>query len=135
MIATDACADLVVSAALVAVTVKFPAVLPATYNPLVEIVPPVALQVTAVSKEPVTLAENCCDAPSTTGADFGLMATLTEEVGGLWEGGPPEVEVEPPHPVRARTKKSEEANPMTRLGELPAREPGRSPVVFVRTVS
>lgn len=57
--ATDACADLVVSAALVAVTVKFPSVLPATYNPVAETVPPVALQVTAVLEEPVTLAENC----------------------------------------------------------------------------
>jgi hypothetical protein len=74
----------------------------------------VALHVTAVSEEPVTLAENCCDAPSTRGADFGLMATLTEEGGGFCEGGPPALLVEPPHPERSKSKKSRGTYPMTR---------------------
>ena len=49
-----------VSATLVAVTSKVPAVLPAVYIPADEIVPPVALQVTVVFDVPVTVAENCC---------------------------------------------------------------------------
>ena len=56
---TEATAVLLWSAALVAVTVKFPALFPATNKPVEEIVPPVAVQVTAVLEEPVTLAENC----------------------------------------------------------------------------
>src|SRR5208283_4217930 len=113
VMATDAFADLVASATLVAVTVKFPAVVPATYNPVEEIVPPVALHVTDVLEEPVTLAENCCDAPSARGADFGLIATLTEEEDGFCEGDPLELLVEPPHPERTKSKKSRETDPIT----------------------
>jgi hypothetical protein len=56
---TAAVADFVVSAAEVAVTVKLPAVDPAVKRPAVEIVPPVAVHVTAVLEEPVTVAANC----------------------------------------------------------------------------
>jgi len=56
---TAALADFVVSAAAVAVTVKLPAVDPAVKRPALEIVPPVAVQVTAVFEEPVTVAVNC----------------------------------------------------------------------------
>ena len=59
LIVTEAFADLVWSAALVAVTAKLPADEPATNKPPEEMVPPVALQVTAVFEEPVTLAANC----------------------------------------------------------------------------
>jgi len=57
---TVADADLVLSSALVAFTVKLPAVLGAVKRPLVETLPPVADQVTAVLLEPVTVAVNCC---------------------------------------------------------------------------
>ena len=56
---TEDCADFVVSAALVAVTAKLPAVFPATNMPDEETVPPVALQFTAVFEEPVTVEVNC----------------------------------------------------------------------------
>ena len=56
---TDAAADLVVSATLVARTVNVPAAAGAVYSPLVEIVPPVVDQVTAVFVVPVTVAVNC----------------------------------------------------------------------------
>jgi len=85
----DALADLVVSAALLAVTAKLPAVFPATYNPVAETVPPVALQVTAVFEVPVRLAENCCDTPSASEADVGLIVTVTAS-GGFCVGEPPE---------------------------------------------
>lgn len=56
-------ADLLESAALVALTVYVPAVLGAVYKPLVEMEPPVALHVTAVLELPVTVAVNCWVAP------------------------------------------------------------------------
>jgi hypothetical protein len=58
-IATEATAVLLWSVVLVAVTVKLPALFPATNKPVEEIVPPVAVQVIAVLEEPVTLAKNC----------------------------------------------------------------------------
>lgn len=63
-----ACALFVLSAELVAVTVKFPAPEPAVYRPLEEIVPPVAVQPTFEFVLPVTVAENCCVAPACTEA-------------------------------------------------------------------
>jgi hypothetical protein len=51
-----AVADLLASAALVAVTVAGPAVWPAVNTPVEVIVPPVAVQVTAVSLVPLMLA-------------------------------------------------------------------------------
>ena len=63
--------------------------IPATYNPVAEIVPPVALQVIAVFEVPVTLAENCCDAPSASEADVGLIVTVTAG-GGFCVGEPSE---------------------------------------------
>jgi hypothetical protein len=58
-IVTPADADFDGSATEVAVTVKLlPAVEPAVYKPLFEIVPPVAVHVTAVFEEPVTVALN-----------------------------------------------------------------------------
>ena len=61
---TLALADFVVSATDVAFTLKAPAVVPAVNNPPVEIVPPVADQVTDVFALPVTVAENCCVCPA-----------------------------------------------------------------------
>jgi len=67
-----------VSAAEVAVTVKFePAVEPAVYKPDVEIVPPVAVHVTAVLDDPVTVAVNCCVCPTCSVLLVGLTVTCT----------------------------------------------------------
>src|SRR5690348_2241897 len=79
------CADAVldVSATEVAVTVKFvPAVDPAVNRPVLEIVPPVADQVTAALELPVTDAVNCCVCP-------GWSVTVVGEIeivmaGGAW---------------------------------------------------
>ena len=57
---TLAVAFLVVSAAEVAVTVKLPAVWPAVKRPVLDMPPPVAVQVTPVLDDPVTVAVNCC---------------------------------------------------------------------------
>ena len=46
-------------------------------KPLVEIVPPVADQVTAVLVVPVTVAVNCWVPPVCTDAELGLMLTAT----------------------------------------------------------
>jgi len=81
-IVTLALADLVVSAAEVAVTVKLPAVAPAVKRPAFEIVPPVAVQLTAVFEAPVTVAVNCLVAPVCTDAVVGEMLTLT--TGAAW---------------------------------------------------
>ena len=56
---TAALAFFVLSATLVAVTVKLPATFPAVNSPAEVIVPPVAVQVTLVFEVPVTVAENC----------------------------------------------------------------------------
>ena len=61
--------NLEASAIEVAVTAKLPAAAPAVYIPALEIVPPVAVQATAVFEEPVTIAANVCCAP-------GCMVTL-----------------------------------------------------------
>src|SRR5262249_25914111 len=74
---TVALADFVVSAAVVAVTVKLPVVWPAAKRPVLEIVPPVALQVTAALLLPVTEALNCCVAPVCNVAVVGVMLTET----------------------------------------------------------
>ena len=76
---TLALAFLVVSAALVAVTVYVPAVLGAVNRPLEETDPLLADQVTAVLVEPVTVALNCCVAPVLIVALVGatLMPTVT----------------------------------------------------------
>ena len=70
-------ADLVGSAALVAVTVNEPALLGAVYRPPAEIVPPVADQLTAVLELPLTVAVNCCDPPVVSDAEAGEIATET----------------------------------------------------------
>jgi len=81
-IVTDADADFVVSAAEVAVTVKLdPAVEPAVYKPEVEIVPPVAVHVTAVFDDPVTVAVNCCVCPTCKVWLVGEIETLTTGAG------------------------------------------------------
>ncbi len=74
---TVADADLVVSATLVAFTVYVPPVLGAVYKPLEEIVPPVAVQVTAVFVVPVTVAVNCCVPPVLSEATVGETVTAT----------------------------------------------------------
>jgi hypothetical protein len=60
---TCALADMLARAELVAVTVYVPLVLGAVYNPLVEIVPPVVDQVTAVFVVPLIVTPNCCVPP------------------------------------------------------------------------
>ena len=73
-------AAFVESATDVAVTLKaLPAVEPAVNKPLLETVPPVAVQVTAVLELPVTVAVNCCVCP---GCRVALVGdTWTETVG------------------------------------------------------
>jgi len=73
-------ADFVESAALVAVTVKVPAVLGAVYKPPVEMVPPVADQFTTVLLLPVTAAVNCWVAPVESDAEPGESDTATTGV-------------------------------------------------------
>jgi len=74
---TVADADAEVLALLVAVTVYVPAAAEAVYRPLVDIVPPVADQVTAVLLLPVTVAVNCCVPPAGRDAEPGAMDTAT----------------------------------------------------------
>jgi hypothetical protein len=74
---TVAEADLVESAALVAVTVMLPALPGAVNRPDVEMEPPLADQVTAVLLEPVTVAVNCCVPPVASEAEPGLTETAT----------------------------------------------------------
>ncbi len=78
---TEALALFVVSAAEVAVTEKLPVLEPAVNRPDVEIVPPVAVHVTAVFDEPVTVAVNCCVCPACNVALVGDIATLTTGAG------------------------------------------------------
>jgi hypothetical protein len=80
---TEACAFFDESAALVAVTAKVPALLPAVYRPEEEMEPPVADQVIAVFEDPVTVAENCFVEPVCTEAEVGVMDTVTEAGGGV----------------------------------------------------
>ena len=97
---TAADADLVVSATLVAVTVKVPVEFGAVNSPAVLMVPPVVLHVTAVSELPVTVAANCCVAPVNTLADVGLIVTETGCVPvGVVKVTSPLVEVVPPELV------------------------------------
>lgn len=72
---TSAEAVFVESAALFAVMVYVPAVVGAVYRPVLEIVPPVALQLTPVFVVPVTVAENCCVAPVRIEAEVGFTET------------------------------------------------------------
>ena len=73
---------LVGSATLVAVTVAVAVVvtLRAVNNPLLEIVPPSAVQVTAVFEVLVTVTENCCVPADGTLAVLGDTMTLTPEL-------------------------------------------------------
>lgn len=77
---TVAEADFVVSATLLAVTVYVPAELGAVNRPELEIVPPLADQVTDVFVEPETLALNCWVAPVEIDAEVGLIETATAAV-------------------------------------------------------
>ena len=52
----------------------------AVYSPTVVIVPPVAVQVTAVLVVPLTVAVNCCVPPVVSEAVVGLIATATGTV-------------------------------------------------------
>ena len=75
---TVAVADLLVSATDVALTLKlFPLVEPAVKSPLLDIVPPVAVQVTELLELPVTLAVNCCVCPGSSVALVGETVTCT----------------------------------------------------------
>jgi hypothetical protein len=77
LIVTPAVADLVVSWTLVAVTWNGPTVCPAVKTPLELIVPPVAVQVTAVLLAPVTVAVNCFVPPRANDAVEGVTVTDT----------------------------------------------------------
>jgi len=72
-----ATSDLVPSAWLVAFTVKVPAEPGAVYMPEEEMVPPVAVQFTAVLDNPLTVAENCCWLLTCTATLCGLTTTET----------------------------------------------------------
>ncbi len=74
---TAAEADLLVSAMLVAVTTKLPALMGAVYIPPEEIFPPLAFQVTAVSLVPLTLAANCWLLPNASADELGNTAIAT----------------------------------------------------------
>jgi len=76
--ATAAEADLLVSATLVAVTTKLPALMGAVYIPPEETFPPLAFQVTDVLLVPLTLAENCWLLPNASDDELGNTATATE---------------------------------------------------------
>ena len=67
---------MLLSATLVAVTVKLPAVLGAVNMPA-EMLPPLAAQVTAVLVVPVTVAVNCWLLPVATEAVLGEMEMAT----------------------------------------------------------
>jgi hypothetical protein len=75
---TVAEAVLVLSAALVAVTVKVPGVLGAVYKPLAEMLPPLVDQLTAALLVPLTLAANCRVLLVCREAVVGEMAAETE---------------------------------------------------------
>ena len=83
---TMACADCVLSATLVAVTVTLvvAVTLGAVNMPLGEIVPFEADQATERFEALLTVAENCCVAPPTRLADAGVIETETA-VAGLTE--------------------------------------------------
>ena len=72
---TVAVSDLLLSAWLVAVTVKVPAEPGAVYIPVEETAPPLAVQLTAVLLVPVTLTVNCCCLLTCKGTLCGLTAT------------------------------------------------------------
>jgi hypothetical protein len=74
---TDAEADLLGSATLVAVTVYVPPADGAVYNPLLDIEPPLEDQFTAVFVEPETVAVNCWVAPDCNDVDRGLIVMAT----------------------------------------------------------
>jgi len=74
---TVAEADFVLSATLVARTLKVPAVAGAVYRPAGEIVPPVADHVTAVLVVPVIVAVNCWVPPVCNDAEVGLRLMVT----------------------------------------------------------
>jgi hypothetical protein len=76
---TVALANLVESAALVAFTVTevLEVTVGAVNRPELDTVPAVAVHVTEVLEEPVTVAVNCLVAPEATVADVGLTETLT----------------------------------------------------------
>jgi hypothetical protein len=75
---TAAEADLLVSAMLVAVTTKLPALMGAVYIPPEEMFPPLAFQLTAVLLVPLTLAANCWLLPNGSDDELGNTATATE---------------------------------------------------------
>ena len=75
---TAAEADLLVSATLVAVTTKLPALMGAVYIPPEETLPPLAFQVTDVLLVPLTLAVNCWLMPNASDDELGNTATATE---------------------------------------------------------
>jgi hypothetical protein len=74
---------LVVSAALVAVTVTVVVLdsVGAVNKPLVETVPLVDVQFTAVLDVPCTVATNCCVSPDDTDTELGDTATVTLAAG------------------------------------------------------
>jgi hypothetical protein len=80
---TVAVAIFEVSAALVAVTSKVPAVPPPVYKPAEETVPPVEVQVTPVFDVPVIVAENCCLLPGCSEAEVGSIAIATTPAPGF----------------------------------------------------
>ena len=97
---TEACAVFAVLAALVAVMAKLPTVVPAVKSPEVEIVPPVADQLTLVFDVPVTVAANCWVPPVWTVADAGLTTTEMVAVSGGVVGTDAGEPVDPVQPAK-----------------------------------
>lgn len=114
---TEACAVFALLAALAAVMVKLPGVAPAVKSPEVEIVPPVADQVTLVFDVPVTVAANCWVPPVWTAADAGLTTTEMVEVSGGVVGTDAG---EPVDPVQPANPNAQAGNQMRKLKALEA---------------
>jgi hypothetical protein len=117
---TVAEAVLVLSAALVAATVKVPGVLGAVYKPLAEMLPPFVDQLTEALLVPLTLAVNCSVLLVCREAVVGEMATETE--GGTTVADMAIFAVVTPQPL-ANSKGTVQASKSTNFDELIGRPP------------
>jgi hypothetical protein len=115
VIFTVAEAVLLLSAALVAATVKVPGVLGAVYKPLAEMLPPLVDQLTPALLAPLTVAANCSVLPVCSEAVVGEMATEAEVGATFAEAAV--LAVVTPQPL-ARSKGTVQASNSTNFDEL-----------------